>query len=508
MSDTITRRDFIRAMAAGCAALSVPQTLFAADNPSAKRPNILLITADDLNCDTVGVFGCKIPGITPNIDRLAAQGVRFTNAHVTIAVCQPSRSVLMTGRYPHRNGARGFEPIDPNVTTLQERLRATGYLNGIMGKNTHILPLEKFCWDYYITPDKLDEGRSPSLYYKHSKEFFEQAKTAGKPFFLMANSQDPHRPFAGSDAEMKQLGKHLPVTRTIAPKEAEVHPFLPDLPGVREELAQYYTSAHRCDETVGEVLRALDESGASDNTLVMFLSDNGMSMPFAKTNCYLASTRTPWIVRWPDKIKAGKDDSTHFIGGIDFMPTIIEAAGLDKVDGMDGTSFVPLLTGLKQTGNGHGKVFTVFEETVARLQYPMRCVHAGIYGYIYNAWADGKAAFKSEAQGGLAYKAMAASTDPKVAGRVKMFVYRVPEELYDLESDPDCLVNLAEDPVCKNAKDGALASMRKLLLENMTQTNDPILPAFKAFLETGKQTWKPDEVVRRPRGKKARPVEE
>jgi len=495
MASVITRRDFMKSVAAGCAALSIPGIALAAEKPKMKRPNIVLITADDLNCDSVGVFGCKISGITPNIDKLASEGVRFAHAHVTIAVCQPSRSVLMTGRYPHRNGARGFEPIDPSVTTLQERLRAAGYLNGIMAKNSHLQPVEKFCWDYVIAANQLEQGRAPSLYHSHAKAFFEQAKAAGKPFFLMANSQDPHRPFAGSDAEMNLFGKHMPYSRKVENSEAEVSGFLPDIPGVREEVAQYFTSVHRCDETVGEVLRALDETGNRENTLVMFLSDNGMSFPFAKTNCYLASTHTPWIARWPGRIKPGKVDGNHFISGIDYMPTIIEAAGLDKVSGMDGKSFHSILTGGRESGREHA--FTCFEETAGRNQYPMRCIQSTKYGYIYNAWSDGKTEFKNEAQGGMAWKAMLASTDPKVQARAEFFLYRTPEELYDLGSDPNCLVNLAEQPKHKYAKDGVLQDMRRLLLNNMAATKDPILEPFKAFIATGKQTWQAEPKKKR-----------
>lgn len=498
MSNSISRRHFLKGMAVGCAALAMPELAFAAAKPEAKRLNILLITADDLNWDSVGVFGSKVPSITPNIDKLAGEGIRFTNAHVQAAVCQPSRSVLMTGRYPHRNGARGFEPIDPAVTTLQERLRAAGYLNGIMGKNSHLAPREKFCWDFYITPDALEQGRGPALYYKHAKEFFEQAKAAGKPFFMMANSQDPHRPFAGSDAEMNQFGKHYPYTRKYASSEIQVTGFLPDLPDVRTEVAQYFTSAHRCDETVGEVLRALSETGSADNTLVMFLSDNGMSFPYSKTNCYLASTKTPWIARWPGRIKPGKVDAKHFISGIDYMPTIIEAAGLQPVSGMDGKSFLPLLTGSEQ--KGRDKVFTFFEETSAKIQFPMRCVQNAKYGYIYNAWSDGKTSFRNEAMGSMTWRAMAASSDPKVVARAKYFLYRTPEELYDLQSDPSCLKSLAGD--AKHRK--TLEDMRKQLLDNMTRTQDPILPALEAYLATGKQTWKPEVRKRFPGGKKGK----
>lgn len=497
----ISRRDFIKATAATCAAMAMPVIALSARKTDANRLNVLLITADDLNCDSVGCFGSKVADITPNIDRLAREGIRFTHAHVQAAVCQPSRSVLMTGRYPHRNGARGFEPIDPSVTTLQERLRAAGYLNGIMGKNGHLAPREKFCWDYYITPNQLDQGRGPALYYKFAKEFFEQAKAAGKPFFLMANSQDPHRPFAGSEAELRQFGKHYPYSRKYEPSEIEVPDFLPDIPDVRKEVAEYFTSAHRCDETVGQVLKALADAGCSDNTLVMFLSDNGMSFPYSKTNCYLASTRTPWIVRWPGHTKPGIVDSKHFISGIDYMPTIIEAAGLQPVSGMDGKSFAALLNGGTQAGRD--RVFTVFEETSARIQFPMRCVQNAKYGYIYNAWSDGKTSFRNEAMGGLAWKAMEAFSDPKIKARVEYFLHRAPEELYDLQADPACLNNLAKDSAHKQT----LQELRKQLLDNMTATKDPILAPFETYLADGKQTWKPEVRRRFPGGGKGKAEE-
>jgi len=492
----ITRREFIKRAAVTCAAMTMPAISLSAQKTDAKRLNVLLITADDLNCDSVGCFGSKVADVTPNIDKLAREGIKFTHAHVTAAVCQPSRSVLMTGRYPHRNGARGFEPIDPSVTTLQERLRAAGYINGIMAKNGHLAPREKFCWDYYITPDLLDQGRAPALYYKFAKEFFEQAKAAGKPFFLMANSQDPHRPFAGSEAELRRFGKHYAYSRKYDPSEVEVPGFLPDMPGVRKEIAEYFTSAHRCDETVGQVLKALADTGNADNTLVMFLSDNGMSFPYSKTNCYLASTHTPWIVRWPGHTKPGTVDSTHFISGIDYMPTIIEAAELKPVSGMDGKSFLSLLKG--GTQSGRDSVFTVFEETSGRIQFPMRCVQNANYGYIYNAWSNGKTSFRNEAMGGLAWNAMEASSDPKVRARVDYFLYRTPEELYDLQADPACLANLANDPAHKQM----LQELRKKLLDNMTATQDPILAAFKTFLADGKQMWVPEVRKRFPGGKR------
>ncbi len=472
---------------AGFAALTVRAGEAGRPAAAAGKVNILLITADDLNYDSLGVTGCKVPNISPNIDRLASEGMRFEHAHVTIAVCQPSRSVLMTGRYPHRNGAMGFEPIRRDVPTLQESLRAAGYLNGIMAKVGHLAPLEKFCWDVVVPPEELGGGRDPGLYYKHAKAFFEKARDAKRPFFLMANSQDPHRPFAGSEqgqarprARQRAAGGRLSITRTYKPEEVVVPGFLPDLPDIRTELAQYFTSVHRCDETVGQILKALNESGLEDDTVVMFLSDNGMSFPFSKTNCYSASTRTPWIVRWPGKVKPGTVDRDHFISGIDFTLTILEIAGLKKINDVDGRSFVGLLRGEKE--DHRGGVFTLFFQTSGKNDYPMRAFQTRKYIYIWNPWSDGKTVFKNEPQSGLTFKAMqeAAKNDPAIAARVKLFLYRVPEEFYDVENDPNALKNLIDDPAVKDQ----VARFRTELSRQMTTTGDPLADRFaKDFLQ-------------------------
>jgi len=445
-----------------------------------EQTNFLFITADDMNYDSPGACGCEIKDITPNIDRLAAEGIRFEHAHVTIAVCQPSRECLMTGRYPHRNGGEGFEPIDLDVATLQEVLHEAGYLNGILGKESHLMPVEKFCWDTLVRSQDMCDGkgigRNPSLYYKHAREFFGKAGRSGKPFFLMANSNDPHRPFAGSDQEKANWGDALPAVRkTIKPAEVEVPGFLPDIPEVRREVAEYFSSVHRCDESVGAVLQALKETGFHHNTLVMFLSDNGMAFPFAKTNCYLASTKTPWIARFPGRGKPGLVDREHFISGIDFMPTILDAAGLPQIPGMDGDSFLPVLTGHRQ--EGRDTVFTEFHQTSARKRYPMRCVQDKKFGYIFNFWSDRETAFRNESQSGRTFKAMqkAADQEQQIAHRVDFFLHRVPEELYHMERDPDCLNNLAHDPEYSSD----LERMRNLMLGYMQQTGDPALEAFE-----------------------------
>jgi len=445
---------------------------------SKTRPNVLLITADDLQYDSLGITGCKIPGITPAIDKLAREGMLFEHAHVNIAVCQPCRSVLMTGRYPGRNGAEGFQPIRPDVPTLQEQLRRAGYLNGIMAKVPHLAPQRKFCWDFVVRARDLGVGRDPKKYYRYAKKFFEKAKAEGRNFFLMANSQDPHRPFAGSAQERRaerrwsKSGKRIfpPASRYYKPEEVEVPGFLPDLPDIRLEIAQYYTSVHRCDEIVGAVLRALQESGLAQNTIVMFLSDNGMAFPFAKTNVWRASTRTPWIVRWPGVVKPASIDQRHFISTIDFMPTVLEAVGLKQVEGMDGRSFLPLLRGGEQ--EDRDMVFTVFHKTAAGRSYPMRSVQTRKFGYIYNAWSDGKTVFRNESQSGLTFRAMqrAAKRDPRIKARVNFFLYRVKEELYDYENDPNALHNLIDDPRYRPV----VRRLRKALAEFLRRIGDPL----------------------------------
>ena len=465
--------------------------------------NVVVITVDDMNCDSVGIYGCPIPGITPHIDRLASQGIRFEHSHVTIAICQPTRAVWMTGRFPHRSGALGFDPIAKNVPTLLETLKKAGYFTGILAKVSHVIPTRAENWDVIVRANQLGTGRDPNRYHAHTARFLKKAAASKKPFFLMANSQDPHRPFAGSKQERNRLRKNrkkrsnnkskrrlpiekqprtttppplllAPIPRRFRPDQIPVPGFLPDLPAIRQELSEYYASVHRADQIVGRVLAALDEAGVRDTTLVMFLSDHGMPLPFAKTNCWRHSTRTPWIVRWPGVTKPGLHDRKHMIAGIDLAPTILEAVKLPQLAGIDGRSFVPLLSGQPQSGRDH--VITHINRTAARREFPMRSVVETRFGYIFNAWSDGKTLFRNESQSGLTMKAMqkAAATDAQVAARVKLFLKRTPEELYDYRADPDARHNLAHDPQHRKTLD----RLRARLLAHMRSTDDPQLDAF------------------------------
>ena len=279
------------------------------------------------------------------------------------------------------------------------------------------------------------------------------------------------------------------VERTITPEEAVVPGFLPDIPAVRAEIAQYYTSVNRCDQVIGAVLDALDEAGFAENTLVLFLSDNGMSFPFAKANCYLNSTRTPWIVRWPGHAKPGTVNRDDLISAIDVMPSFLEAAGRSALKDQDGRSFLPLL-------NGRGRwdreeIFAEFHETSARRRYPMRAVQTRRFGYVVNFWADGVTDMTMDSTGGMSFRAMkeAGLTDPEIGRRVEFFSFRVREEFYDFAADPNGLRNLIGD----TRYTGEIQKLRSKLEDHLAGIGDPALEAFRqrddpkavaAFMET------------------------
>ena len=471
-----TRRNFLQITGLAAAGLASSRVLA---TPAAPKPrvNLLLITADDLNCSSVGAYGCKVKNTTPNIDKLAASGIRFDYAHVTVAVCQPSRGAWMTGRYPHNSGVEGFQKAPKRIPALYTVLKKNGYHVGMLGKVGHSTPVMPFQFDMVHDWDKLAMGRDPKKYARYFREFLAAAKADDKPFFMMANSHDPHRPFSGSDQEK---GKFKSTFKTLAkpskvftPKEVSIPGFLPELPEVRKEMAEYFSSVRRCDDTVGAILAELDNAGVADNTLVMFMSDNGMALPFAKTNCYFHSSRTPWIVRFPGVAKPGVD-TTHFLGGIDVMPTMLDAAGIKAPDGVDGRTVLPVLRGETQAGRKY--VFTQFHETSGKRRFPMRAIHSKKFGYLFSPWSDGKTAFKNESQSGRTWKAMtkAAAKDPAIAARVKLFSYRTVEEFYDFENDPNALNNLIDDPKYKQQID----TMRARLLAEMKKTGDPAAMAL------------------------------
>ncbi len=439
--------------------------------------NILFLTVDDMSCDSIGAFGCPVPDTSPNIDRLATQGIRFNHAHVQVGNCMPSRNVMQSGRYPHNNGVEGFYQVpNPKFKILPEILREHGYFIGIKGKVSHSTPYHPWDWDVVLAPETRGDERNAKSFYTLTRKGIEMAKDAGKPFYLVMNINDPHKPFYGMDNKQNVIEDPLKPSRIFTAEEMVVPGFLPDTPVVRKELSHYYSSVRRADDCAGAVLQALKDSGEENNTLLMFLSDHGMPLPFAKTTVWHHGTNTPWIVRWPGVVKPGNVDDRHMVSAVDFAPTILDALGIDD-GGMDGRSFLPVLKNGKQ--NGRDFVVKEYNENSGGNRSPMRSVATREYTYIYNPWSDGERIFKTATTGTLAFKEMQrlAASDPVMAERLRVFNHRDLEELYHTAKDPDSLENLVDNPEHRET----LEKLRKTMRDWMETTGDPLLTAFEAL---------------------------
>ncbi|MEM9282266.1 MAG: sulfatase [Verrucomicrobiota bacterium] len=436
-----------------------------------KRLNILVITVDDMSADSLGSFGCLLPETSPHVDQLASEGLCFDRAHVQVGNCFPSRNVMWSGRYPHNSGVEGFYQVKPiDFPVLCDVMQNAGYWVGIRGKVSHSTPYQPFHWDEDLTllPDgKKEHLKDVESYYRSTKRGIEAATGAGKPFCLNINISDPHKPFWFPN------DKH-PASKEFSAEEVPIPGYLVDDPAIREELALYYTSVRRADDAVGAILRALEESGAEENTFIMFLSDHGMPLPFAKTQLYHHSTLTPLIIKWPGVTKPGTRDQTHMVSAVDFLPTLCEVIGADLPEGLDGHSFEPLLRGEIQ--DFREAVFKVYNENSGRNRHPMRGIQNERFLYLFNPWSDGENQFKTATQGTVSYKRLKAlaETNPEVAARVELFDHRVVEELYDIRNDPDCLNNLIGSPEHTEA----LAIARNQLERFMTESGDHALEPF------------------------------
>lgn len=469
------------------ALIFIPLALHAED--AAKPLNVLLVTADDMNADSPGWMGNPLKP-TPNIDAFAQAGHRFTNNHVSAPICQPSRAAIMTGRVPHRSGGLGFNPINEGVPTLVTVLKEKGYFTGALNKLPHMKPESAFPWD--VTFDA--SAKNPDLLGKQLAEAIGAAKAADKPFFINCNIGDPHRPFYGAEgkkgAKRPKLklddegdagsGKEGGVLAHVYQSgEVKTPAFLEDLPGIREEIAQYTNSIQRLDLSFGKVLAALEASGMADRTLVVFLSDHGISMPFSKATVYRNGTWSPVVLRIPGK--PGASVHEEMTSSTDLLPTILELVSVKAPEGVDGRSWVPLLNGEKQ--EGRDKVFTHVNGVSSGIQFPQRAVNTRSRSLIFLPWSGGRK-FKVEAMQGLTFKALddAARTDERIRGRVEQYITGETLALYDTEKDPEQRKNVIADPAY--AED--LKDLKASLLAHMQKTGDPQLNAFKAALEDGK----------------------
>jgi N-sulfoglucosamine sulfohydrolase len=207
----------------------------------------------------------------------------------------------------------------------------------------------------------------------------------------------------------------------------------------------------------------------------MFLSDHGMPLPFAKTQLYHHSTRTPWVVRWPGVTKAGAVDGQHMISAVDMLPTLLDIAGISHPRGLDGRSFAPLLKGEKQVDRE--LVIKEYNENSGGSRDPMRAIQTKKWLYIFNPWSSGERVMQTATTGTPTYRRFRdlAQNDAALAARHKLYQFRVVEELYDVERDPDCLHNLIHDAKSASDRD----ALRAALDQWMVKTGDPMLEVFR-----------------------------
>ncbi|MGB0369976.1 MAG: sulfatase family protein [Opitutales bacterium] len=469
--------------------LKLTACLFICSSALQAAPNFLIITADDMNWDSVGAYGCTLPDTTPNIDRLAQEGILYDQAHVASTACMPSRNAINTGRFPHRSGGEGFQHLRfPDVPTIPAVLHEAGYFVGILGKVNHSTPYKDTPWDFAE-----EIGRNTEQFYTKSKGVIETAQAAGKPFYLIVNSHDPHRPYFKHQnkdkAPVPRNGKapnSIP-SRVFMPDEVPVPEDFPDHPEIRYELADYFSTVRRCDDVVGRMMDLVNDLGIADNTIVMFLSDHGMATPTAKSNAYQDSTRTPFIIRWPGKTPAGMVYDKSFVSALDIFPTLLDAADIPNPGDMDGVSLLPTFQG--EALPERDTWVTAYYASIARNQFNMRTRLDGRYSYTFNPFYTGEPTYRSSALGGRVFRTMyeVGKTDPEWKARAEFIVTRTPEELYDLEKDPKGLNNLIDNPEYAEL----IEENRKAMRAWMVKTEDPIVQTFDAYTED----FSPDSLI-------------
>lgn len=423
------------------------------------RPlNVLLITGDDHGVE-MDAYGDD-QAHTPNLNQLGEMGVLFERGYVTQSSCSPSRSSILTGLYPHQNGQLGLAhvgyAINPELPNLAAEMKNAGYMTGIIGK-LHVEPVRAFPFD--LDNSKFVLGsRDVAEVSRRADAFMGEAEKAGLPFFLYVNFFDPHRPYDEGAFQTKGIP-----SRPHTAEEVELLPFVAlDFPGMRHDVAGYYSALERVDWGVGLLIEDLKRRNLLDDTLIIYVGDHGAPFARAKTTCYEAGVRVPFLVYVPGALANGSRDA-RFVSTVDIMPTILEAAGLEVPPGLAGCSLLPLL---ENDANPQWRTMIATEYTAHRVDhyYPRRAIRDGRYKLILNL----ESGRKNPAVPGQ-YKAPPEG-DP---WRAVMEVFLNPPryELYDVEADPYELHNLSGDPAYADT----LRKMQEELHAWRQETNDPTL---------------------------------
>jgi N-sulfoglucosamine sulfohydrolase len=454
-----------------CTALFLLLCAFAQPQVSLAKPNVLLIVSED-NGPELGCYGDEFAR-TPHLDRLAAEGVRFHNAFVPYSVCSPSRACFLTGTYAHQNGQIGlathkfalYHEQTPNIVTL---LQPAGYAAGLIGK-LHINPESAFPFDFRAIPGANFNRNIPvDQYVDAARRFWKQAD--GKPWFLSLNFPDAHLPFlrqADGRPRQPQTGD-----------DVEMLPWIgADSPRLREIMADYYNCMSRLDDWVGLLLAALDETGAADNTLVLYIGDHGAQFPRGKGSVYEGGLRVPLIVGWPGHAKAGVV-CDELVSTIDILPTVLRAAGVDSTEQLPGYELQPLLSG-NSADRRRQYIFAMTTGSFPRNCFIQQSVRDTRYKLISsprpgtrNLIAD---SYLDPQHQHFVFSGVLPQERAEVSETVEATYRRWEQppryELYDLENDPYEWHNLAEDAQHAETKQRLIAALTSF----QEDTRDPFL---------------------------------
>ena len=403
----------------------------------ASTPNILFIVSED-NGPEIGCYGTPIK--TPHLDNLAREGTLFRNAYAPQAGCSQSRAAFLTGLYPHQNGQIGlatwkyamYSGKIPNVVTT---LGKAGYRTGIIGK-LHINPQSAFPFDFKAIPGANFSRRNMAAYTEHAAGFFRESK---KPFYLQVNYPDAHRPF------IKTVGK-LPA-KPLTGKDVDAIPYMGiNHPELRQQTADYYNCMMRLDSYIGDLLKALEDSGKSKDTVVVYIGDHGADMLRGKRTSYEGGVKIPMIIRWPGAKVA--QERKELVSTLDLFPTFCEIGEARAPLSLVGRSLKPLMDG--ESPKWRKYLFTEYHVHSNHNPWPQRTVRDERYKLIYNPLAGevnpgydftmSKKFFKaSEAE-------LMAAAPEQVQAAYRIMKKPPLYELYDLKVDPFEFKNLVDDP--------------------------------------------------------------
>lgn len=437
----------IRLLISYCAILLFATSLIAED-----RPHLILIIADDMAWNDCSAYGH--PGInTPNLKRLAEEGMRFDAAYLTCSSCSPSRSSTITGRYPHSTGGAHqlHNPLPADQVTFVEKLKAAGYYTAASGK-WHLGNATKSKFD------KVTEGRKecgPSGCKNWVKALQERPKD--QPFFGWFAAYDPHRSYSPDT-----------IPEPHRPEDVVVPPYLPDVKETRVDLALYYDEISRLDSYVGKVLDELERQQMSRNTFVLFISDNGRPFPRCKTTVYESGVKTPFIARFPKEIEAG-NITDSLVSTVDIAPTMLALAGIEIGETFQGHSFRNLF----ENPDGNVRRYTFAEHNWHDFEDLQRAVISRQWLYIRTWYTDVPGTPPADAVRSITFQKM---HELKKAGKLtpaQLNPYLVPrpvEELYDLTADPHQLDNLADEA----ESSPVMERMRGVMADWQNDTKDEI----------------------------------